>query len=63
MTLSQSGNIVYVGIVVCRVSNPRAGSYCARMAVVHTMSMSNGLRLELRQFWINVLQVLPVAVK
>ncbi|KAF7828594.1 AP2-like ethylene-responsive transcription factor ANT isoform X1 [Senna tora] len=56
-----SGSIVNVGSVVGTVSTPWAGSYCASKAAV--IAMSNSLRLELRPFGINVVQVLPGAVR
>ncbi|KAI4327316.1 hypothetical protein L6164_019792 [Bauhinia variegata] len=49
------------GSVVGRVATPWAGAYCASKAAAH--SISNTLRLELRPFGINVVLVLPGAVK
>ncbi|KAF3439091.1 hypothetical protein FNV43_RR17366 [Rhamnella rubrinervis] len=61
MASQQSGIIVNVGSVVGNISTPWAGSYCASKASVH--AMSNSLRLELRPFGINVVLVMPGAVK
>lgn len=61
MALRRSGSIVNVGSIVGTVSTPWAGSYCASKAAV--IAMSNSLRLELKPFGINVVQVLPGAVR
>ncbi|KAI9088916.1 hypothetical protein K1719_029195 [Acacia pycnantha] len=61
MASRRSGSIVNVGSIVGTVSTPWAGSYCASKASV--IAMSDSLRLELRPFGINVVQVLPGAVR
>lgn len=61
MAMQRSGSIVNIGSVVGTASTPWAGSYCASKAAVHAMSHS--LRLELRPFGINVVLVLPGAVR
>ncbi|KAG6401217.1 hypothetical protein SASPL_138066 [Salvia splendens] len=55
------GTIVNVGSVVGRVPTPWAGSYCATKAYVH--AMSHALRVELSPFGVNVVLVLPGAVR
>ncbi|XP_044470430.1 short-chain dehydrogenase PC-15-like [Mangifera indica] len=61
MASRRSGSIVNIGSVVGRVATPWAGSYCASKAAVD--AMSNTLRLELRPFGINVVLVLPGAIR
>nr|POE61711.1 putative short-chain type dehydrogenase/reductase vdlc [Quercus suber] len=61
MASRQGGSIVNVGSVVGRVPTPCAGSYCASKAAVH--AMSNTLRVELRQFGVKVVLVVPGAVR
>lgn len=61
MASRKSGSIVNVGSVVGKVATPWAGAYCSSKAAV--ISMSDTLRLELKPFGINVVQVLPGAVK
>ncbi|XP_021903084.1 short-chain dehydrogenase cctT-like [Carica papaya] len=61
MAERRSGCIVNIGSVVGKVSTPWAGSYCASKASVH--AMSDALRVELRPFGINVVVVMPGAVK
>ena len=61
MASRQSGSIVNVGSVVVRVPTPWAGSYCASKAAVH--AMSNTLQVELRPFGVNVVLVVPGAVR
>jgi NAD(P)-dependent dehydrogenase (short-subunit alcohol dehydrogenase family) len=56
-----SGTIVNIGSVVGKVPTPWAGSYCASKAAVH--AMSNTLRVELKPFGINVVLVLPGAIR
>ncbi|XP_062072967.1 short-chain dehydrogenase virD-like [Humulus lupulus] len=55
------GTIVNVGSVVGRVPTPWAGSYCASKATVHAFTET--LRVELRPFDINVVLVVPGAVR
>ncbi|WCJ32093.1 NAD(P)-binding Rossmann-fold superfamily protein [Euphorbia peplus] len=61
MACRQSGSIVNVGSVVGMVPTPWAGSYCSSKAGVH--AMSNTLRVELRPFGINVVLVVPGAIR
>lgn len=61
MASQRRGSIVNVGSVVGRVSTPWAGSYCSSKAAVH--AMSNTLRVELRPFNINVVLVVPGAIR
>ncbi|KAL3525572.1 hypothetical protein ACH5RR_013944 [Cinchona calisaya] len=61
MALQRSGSIVNIGSVVGKVPTPWAGSYCATKAAVH--AMSNSLRVELRPFNIDVILVLPGAIR
>ncbi|KAL6339163.1 hypothetical protein AAG906_024314 [Vitis piasezkii] len=61
MAAQRSGMIVNVGSVVGKVPTPWAGSYCASKAAVH--AMSNTLRVELRPFGINVVLVMPGAIR
>ena len=61
MASRQSGSIVNVGSVVGRVPTPWGGSYCASKAAVH--AMSNTLWVELRPFGVNVVLVVPGAVR
>ncbi|PON92181.1 Short-chain dehydrogenase/reductase [Trema orientale] len=55
------GTIVNVGSVVGRVPTPWAGSYCASKAAVHAVTET--LRVELRPFNIDVVLVVPGAVR
>ncbi|KAJ8765450.1 hypothetical protein K2173_014572 [Erythroxylum novogranatense] len=61
MALNRSGSIVNIGSVVGMVPTPWAGSYCASKAAVH--AMSNTLRVELKPFGINVVLVVPGAIR
>ncbi|XVF61401.1 hypothetical protein PTKIN_Ptkin08bG0126700 [Pterospermum kingtungense] len=61
MASRRRGVIVNVGSVVGRVPTPWAGSYCSSKAAVH--AMTNTLRVELRPFGINVVLVVPGAVR
>ncbi|CAI9111233.1 OLC1v1011407C1 [Oldenlandia corymbosa var. corymbosa] len=61
MVSQKCGKIVNVGSVVGTVPTPWAGSYCASKAAVH--AMSHALRVELRPFNIDVILVLPGAVR
>ncbi|XWS41736.1 hypothetical protein CRYUN_Cryun17cG0108400 [Craigia yunnanensis] len=61
MASRRMGIIVNVGSVVGRVPTPWAGSYCSSKAAVH--AMTNTLRVELRPFGINVVLVVPGAVR
>ncbi|KAL6220271.1 hypothetical protein ACLB2K_008027 [Fragaria x ananassa] len=61
MTSRRSGSIVNIGSIVGKVPTPWAGSYCASKAYVH--AMSNTLRVELKPFGIDVVLVMPGAVK
>ncbi|XWS29677.1 hypothetical protein CRYUN_Cryun24cG0050400 [Craigia yunnanensis] len=61
MASRRRGIIVNVGSVVGRVPTPWAGSYCSSKAAVH--AMTNTLRVELRPFGINVVLVVPGAVR
>lgn len=61
MVSRRCGCIVNVGSVVGRVPTPWAGSYCSSKAAV--LAMSDSLRVELRPFGINVVKVVPGAVR
>jgi NAD(P)-dependent dehydrogenase (short-subunit alcohol dehydrogenase family) len=61
MASRRSGSIVNVRSTVGQVPTPWAGSYCATKAAVH--AMSNTLRVELRPFGINVVLLMPGAVR
>ncbi|EEF28812.1 short-chain dehydrogenase ptmH [Ricinus communis] len=61
MASKGSGRIVNVGSVAGVVPTPWAGSYCASKAGVH--AMTNTLRVELRPFGINVVLVIPGAIR
>ncbi|KAL8200524.1 hypothetical protein R6Q57_011863 [Mikania cordata] len=61
MALRRTGVIVNVGSVVGKAPTPWAGSYCSTKAAVHTISHT--LRLELKPFGINVVLVIPGAIK
>lgn len=61
MASQRSGCIVNVGSVVGKVATPWAGSYCGSKSSVH--AFTNTLRLELKPFGIDVVLVMPGAVK
>lgn len=61
MASRRSGRIVNIGSVVGTAPTPWAGSYCASKAAVH--AMSHALRVELRPFGIDVVLVLPGAIR
>ncbi|XP_073148533.1 short-chain dehydrogenase PC-15-like [Henckelia pumila] len=61
MVTRRRGIIVNVGSVVGKVPTPWAGSYCASKAYIH--AVSHALRVELKPFNIDVVLVLPGAVK
>ncbi|KAE8680668.1 Integrase-type DNA-binding superfamily protein [Hibiscus syriacus] len=61
MASRRQGIIVNVGSVVGKVPTPWAGSYCSSKAAVH--AMTNTLRVELRPFGIDVVLVVPGAIR
>ncbi|CAI9766878.1 unnamed protein product [Fraxinus pennsylvanica] len=61
MVAQRSGSIVNIGSVVGRVPTPWTGAYCTSKAAVH--AISDTLRVELRPFEIDVILVLPGAIK
>ncbi|KAL8528911.1 hypothetical protein ACS0TY_006400 [Phlomoides rotata] len=61
MVAGGGGCIVNIGSVVGEVPTPWAGSYCASKAYVH--AISHALRVELKPFNIDVVLVLPGAVR
>ncbi|XP_027178949.1 uncharacterized protein LOC113777917 [Coffea eugenioides] len=61
MASQRCGSIVNIGSVVGKVPTPWAGSYCATKAAVH--AMSDALRVELWPFNVDVILVLPGAVR
>nr|XP_043638750.1 short-chain dehydrogenase ptmH-like [Erigeron canadensis] len=61
MATRKSGVIVNIGSVVGKAPTPWAGSYCTSKAAVH--AISNTLRVELKPFGINVVLVVPGAIR
>ncbi|XP_075499790.1 LOW QUALITY PROTEIN: short-chain dehydrogenase virD-like [Primulina tabacum] len=61
MVTQRRGIIVNIGSVVGKVPTPWAGSYCASKAYIH--AISHTLRVELKPFNIDVVLVLPGAIK
>ncbi|KAL4291369.1 hypothetical protein GQ457_14G003330 [Hibiscus cannabinus] len=61
MASRHEGTIVNIGSVVGKVPTPWAGSYCSSKAAVH--AMTNTLRVELRPFGIDVVLVVPGAIR
>ncbi|PWA45182.1 glucose/ribitol dehydrogenase [Artemisia annua] len=61
MATRKNGVIVNIGSVVGKAPTPWAGSYCSSKAAVH--AISHTLRLELKPFGINVVLVIPGAIR
>ncbi|MCL7032958.1 hypothetical protein MKW94_008989 [Papaver nudicaule] len=61
MASKRCGRIVNIGSVVGKVPTPWAGSYCSSKAAVH--AMSDTLRVELKPFGIDVILVIPGAIR
>lgn len=61
MVRAGGGRIVNIGSVSGLLTTPFAGPYCASKAALH--SLSDALRMELRPFGIEVLQVQPGAIE
>ena len=61
MRKNKSGLIVNVGSISGLVTTPFAGAYCASKAALH--SFSDALRMELKPFGIEVMNIQPGAIK
>jgi NAD(P)-dependent dehydrogenase (short-subunit alcohol dehydrogenase family) len=61
MAARGSGRIVNIGSVVGELPTPFAGAYCASKAALHMLS--DVLRMEVAPFGIDVISVMPAAVR